>query len=130
VRTVADNVLVTAIELLPPANKRPGPDGADAYEKKRQELFKSTAHLLEIDLLRGGQRPRLIGKLPPAPYYVFLSRVQRRPDVSTWPISLREPIPVVPVPLSAPDPDVPLDLGAALRQIYHNARYDRATSKL
>jgi len=124
VRTVADNVLVTAIELLSPANKRPGPDGADAYEKKRQELFKSTAHLLEIDLLRGGQRPRLIGKLPPAPYFVFLSRVQRRPDVFTWPISLREPIPVVPVPLRAPDPDVPLDLGAALRQIYHNARYD------
>jgi len=124
VRTVADNVLVTAIELLSPANKRPGQAGADAYEKKRQELFKSSAHLLEIDLLRAGQRPRLSRPLPNAPYFVFLSRVQRRPEVATWPLSLRAAIPVVPVPLRAPDPDVPLDLTAAIRQIYRNARYD------
>lgn len=124
VRTVADNVLVTAIELLSPANKRPGENGADAYEKKRKELFKSSAHLLEIDLLRAGQRPRLITPLPGAPYFVFLSRVQRRPDVDIWPLSLRAPIPPLPVPLRRPDPDARLDLTAALRQIYRNARYD------
>jgi hypothetical protein len=59
IRTVRDQVLVTAIELLSPANKRPGLDGADAYEKKRQELFSSMAHLLEIDLLRAGTRPQV-----------------------------------------------------------------------
>ncbi len=39
VRTVGDETLVTAIELLSPANKRPSADGADAYEKKRQRVL-------------------------------------------------------------------------------------------
>ncbi len=70
IRAVNDETLVTAIELLSPVNKRPGADGADAYEKKRQELFQSGVHLLEIDLLRGGRRPQLAPStvLPAAPY--------------------------------------------------------------
>lgn len=125
IRATEGDTLITAIELLPPANKRPGVDGADAYEKKRQELFQSAAHLLEIDLLRGGQRPRHIQPLPDNPYFIFLSRANNRPFIDVWPLSLREPIPRVPVPLRAPDPDVPLDLTCAIRQIYANARYER-----
>lgn len=125
IRTMGGDTLVTSIELLSPANKRPCAEGADAYEKKRRELFDSTAHLLEIDLLRAGQRPRLTRPLPPQPYFVFLSRSYNRPMVDVWPASLREPLPVVPVPLTYPDPDVPLDLTRALRQIYANARYER-----
>ncbi|MBX0326092.1 DUF4058 family protein [Oscillochloris sp. ZM17-4] len=124
IRVIDDETLVTAIELLSPANKRPGPEGADAYERKRQELFRSEAHLLEIDLLRGGQRPRLSQPLPANPYFVLLSRAYNRPYVEIWPLALREPIAPVPVPLSPPDPDIPLDLGVALRQIYASARYD------
>ncbi len=124
VRTVKDATLVTAIELLSPANKRPGADGADAYEKKRQELYLSSAHLLEIDLLRGGQRPRLAEPLPDYPYFVLLSRAERRPTIEIWPIGLQAPLPVLPVPLLPPDPDVALNLGAVLQQVYRNARYD------
>jgi hypothetical protein len=123
-RTVGDETLVTAIEVLSPANKRPGVDGADGYEKKRQELFRSEAHLLEIDLLRAGRRPRLTKALPDAPYFIFLSRAERRPHIEIWPLSLRAAIPLVPVPLRYPDHDVPLDLGKVLHQIYTNARYD------
>jgi hypothetical protein len=123
-RTVGDETLVTAIEVLSPANKRPGVDGADAYEKKRQELFRSEAHLLEIDLLRAGQRPRLTKALPNAPYFIFLSRAERRPSIEIWPLSLQAAIPLVPVPLRYPDPDIPLDLSKVLHQIYTNARYD------
>jgi hypothetical protein len=124
IRTVRDHVLVTAIELLSPANKRPGADGADAYEKKRQEIFRSTAHLLEIDLLRNGKRPPVARPLPEAPYFLFLSRVQRRPYIEIWPLLLREPIKPVPIPLRHPDPAVPLDLGAAIHETYQRARYD------
>lgn len=124
IRVIDDETLVTAIELLSPANKRPGADGADAYERKRQEIFRSDAHLLELDLLSGGQRPRLVQPLPAAPYFIFLSRANNRPYIEVWPLSLRTPIDAVPVPLHAPDPDVLLDLGAALRQIYGSARYD------
>ncbi len=49
IRTVGNEALVTAIELLSPVNKRPGVDGVDAYEQKRQELFRSEAHLLELE---------------------------------------------------------------------------------
>lgn len=125
VRTVGDEVLVTAIELLSPVNKRPGAEGADAYEKKRQELFRSEAHLLEIDLLRAGRRPQTARPLPDNPYFILLSRAERRPRLEVWPLSLRLPIPRVPVPLRRPDPDVALDLTAALRQIYASARYER-----
>jgi hypothetical protein len=125
IRTVDDEALVTAIELLSPANKRPGQEGADAYERKRQEIFRSDAHLLEIDLLRGGRRPQLTTPLPNAPYFIFLSRAERRPYIAIWPLSLREPILPVPVPLRHPDPDVPLDLAEALRRVYASARYER-----
>jgi hypothetical protein len=125
IRTVDDEALVTAIELLSPANKRPGAEGADAYEHERREFFRSEAHLLEIDLLRGGRRPRLATPLPDNPYFIFLSRAERRPHVEIWPLRLSEPIPVVPVPLLRPDPDVPLDLTATLRHVYRNARYER-----
>lgn len=124
IRTVRDHILVTAIELLSPANKRPGVDGADAYEKKRQEIFASTAHLMEIDLLRAGRRPRVARPLPDAPYFIFLSRMQRRPYIEIWPLSLREPIKLVPIPLRHPDPAIPFDLGAAIHDAYRRARYD------
>jgi hypothetical protein len=126
IRALGDDTLVTALELLSPANKRPGLDGADTYEKKRQEMFRSGAHFLEIDLLRGGQRPRLAqpAPLPDAPYFVFLSRTERWPEIAIWPCALRSPLPTVPVPLRAPDPDVPLNLTEMVQQVYHNARYD------
>jgi hypothetical protein len=124
IRGVGSGELVTAIELLSPANKRPSAEGADAYEKKRQEVFKSTAHLLEIDLLRGGQRPQLAHPLPAYPYFILLSRVERRPDVEIWALALQTAIPAIPVPLRAPDPPVALDLTLALREIYQTARYD------
>jgi hypothetical protein len=125
IRTVEDEALVTAIELLSPVNKRPGAEGADAYERKRQEIFRSEAHLLEIDLLRAGRRPQLLTPLPEAPYFVFLSRAERRPQIEIWPLTLHEPISPVPVPLRRPDPDVVLDLTQAIRRVYTSARYER-----
>jgi hypothetical protein len=131
IRSVEGETLVTAVELLSPANKRLGlgegarGQGAAAYNRKRQELFQTSAHLLEIDLLRNGIRPRLIHPLPEAAYFVFLSRAEHRPDVDVWPVQLRDPLPVVPVPLRRPDPDVALDINAALAQIHESAAYER-----
>ncbi len=81
VRVIEDESLVTVIELLSPAHKRSGADDAAAYEQKHQELFRSKAHLLELDLLRGGQRPRLLQPLPADPYFIFLSRANNRPSI-------------------------------------------------
>jgi hypothetical protein len=125
IRTVDDQALVTAVGLLSPVNKRPGVDGADAYERKRQEVFRSEAHRLEIDLLRGGRRPQLLTPLPDASYFIFLSRAERRPQIEIWPLALRESIRPVPVPLRRPDPDIALDVGRAIHHIYTSAQYER-----
>lgn len=111
IRDQAQRALVTVIEFLSPANKKA--PGRKKYQRKRQRILRSSAHLLEIDLLHLGRRIPVDGPLPATPYFVFLSRLQRRPTVQIWPIRLDEPLPRVPVPLAGADPDVTLDLQAA-----------------
>jgi hypothetical protein len=124
VRTTDAEQLVTLIEILSPANKRPGHDAYLEYQRKRRELLRSPVHLMEIDLLRGGSRPPLEEPVPPASYYVVLSRAPRRPRVEVWPIQLRDRLPVLPVPLLEPDADAPLDLGAAVASVYERGAYE------
>ncbi|MFQ5874842.1 MAG: DUF4058 family protein [Dehalococcoidia bacterium] len=123
IRDVAQRRLVTIIEILSPVNKHG--EAVRDYAERRMELLQTRIHLLEMDLLRQGTRIHLLGEPPPAPYYVYLSRVQRRPFTQIWPIALREPLPTVPVPLLPPDPDVPLDLQAAVQACFDLVGYER-----
>jgi hypothetical protein len=123
IRDVAERRLVTVIEILSPANKYG--DGAREYLDRRTDLLRTETHLLELDLLRQGARIPLVGEPPPAPYYVYLGRWQRRPFTQVWPVALRERLPVVPVPLLPPDPDVPLDLQAAVAACFDLVGYER-----
>src|SRR5262249_61985845 len=95
------------------------------YRRKRRELLRSETHLMEIDLLRGGERPQLKRPVPTAPYYVNLYRATRRPYVEVWPIQLWEKLPMMPVPLLDPDPDAALDLGAVVAAVYERGAYAR-----
>jgi hypothetical protein len=117
--------VVTVMELLSPINKTPGEDGLDAYLEKRAELLASGCHLIEFDLLRGGERLPMAGRLPKGDYYVYVGRVGRRPrgQIMAWP--LRAPLPTVPVPLLPGDPEVPLDLQAVFRAAYEPSLYDQ-----
>lgn len=117
--------LVTSVAILSPANKRPSHEAYHDYRRKRRALLRSETHLLELDLLRGGERPRLERPVPPAPYYVTLSRVNRRPYVDVWPIQLWAKLPVLPVPLRDPDPDATLDLPAVVAAVYERGAYAR-----
>ncbi len=123
VRDAADRRLVTAIEILSPVNKQGA--GWREYHEKRQALLNTHTHLLELDLLRGGERIELLGEWLPAPYYIFLSRWQRRPITEAYPIALRQPLPSVPVPLLPPDADVMLDVQAAVDACFKLVRYER-----
>jgi hypothetical protein len=125
IRTTDTQQLITVIEILSPVNKRPGHEAYLDYRRKRRDLLRSSAHLMEIDLLRGGERPPLERPVPIAPYYVVLSRADRRPTVHVWPIALQDKLPVLPVPLLEPDPDVPLDLGATVASVYERGAYGR-----
>lgn len=122
IRDTAERTLVTAIEILSPTNKRG--QGRVEYLAKRDGILLSTAHLLEIDLLRQGQRVPMREPLPPAPYFVFLSRGRERPFTEVWPIDQRESLPTVPVPLLPDDDDMPLDLQLVFTSVYDLLNYD------
>jgi hypothetical protein len=124
IRDVEERELVTAIEVLSPVNKRG--EGYKEYLGKRERILYSAVHLLEIDLLRAGRRVPMQEPLPDAPYFIFLSRAEKRPLTEVWPIQLPERLPVVPVPLLNGDPDVALDLQQALDTIYDETGYDLA----
>jgi hypothetical protein len=113
--------VVTVIELLCPANKG---RYHEQYLLKRRMVLTSSAELVEVDLLRGGQPMPTPGR-PECDYSVLVSRAAERPRTEFWPISLRESLPVVPIPLRAPDPDVTLNLQALLHKVYDTGHYAR-----
>jgi hypothetical protein len=122
IRDTRQRQLVTAIEILSPTNKRG--EGRREYILKRQRLLLSSSHLMEIDLLRTGERVPMQQPLPEAPYFVLLSRAEDRPFMEVWPIALADSLPTVPVPLLPHDPDVHLDLQAAFTAAYDLPGYD------
>jgi hypothetical protein len=122
IRDRQNRQLITAIELLSPSNKRPGGD-RDQYLAKQTELLSSTANLVEIDLLRGGPRMPWLD-MPPCDYCAVVSRVEERPRAGTWPIHLRQRLPVIPIPLRSDDQDVKLDLQEILNRVYDAAGYE------
>lgn len=124
IRSAGVETLITAIEILSPVNKQLSHDAYWDYQRKRRELLHSSAHLMEIDLLRGGMRPALDQPAHAAPYYITLSRAEERPRIAIWPIQLNSRLPVLPVPLAKPDPDVPLNLGEIVKAVYERGGYD------
>jgi hypothetical protein len=118
--------VVTVLELLSATNKTLGAD-RDGYLRKRNLLLEVPTHLVEIDLRRGGERPRP-PQLPACDYYVLVSRAQDRPRLGMWPIGLRQRLPQVPIPLAAPDPDVLLDLQELLHR--QERRWERCCQSL
>jgi hypothetical protein len=125
IRNADDNELVTAIEVLSPANKHGR--GRKEYLRKRSKYLLSAAHLIEIDLLRAGQRPPMVGRLPATRYFVFVSRAWKRPVCDVYPVALASRLPVIDVPLVGRNETVQLDLQAALDCV-HDTYLSRALS--
>ena len=124
IRDAAHRELITAIEILSPTNNRG--EGREEYLARRGRYLLSTAHLIEIDLLRQGHRVPMQQPLPPVEYFVLISKAAERPILDIWPIRLSDRLPMVHVPLAPPDAAVPLDLQAAFTNIYDLLGYDLA----
>ena len=58
VKEAATQKVVTVIEILSPSNKRGL--GREKYLAKRQKILASQTHLIEIDLLREGDRKSVV----------------------------------------------------------------------
>jgi len=127
--------VVTVIEILSPSNKQAGED-RDRYLQKRKEILQSKTTLIEIDLLRSGDRPWLDAgakavlarQEPPAEYVVVVDRAWRREPqycLKVIPASLKRPLPVIAVPLREGEPECTLDLQYAFQQTYDRGPYRR-----
>jgi hypothetical protein len=121
-----DQRLVTSIELLSPANKRSRSKGRNLYLRKRQSLMLGDVNLIEIDLLRGGERMPMLDKWPSCPYTVLVARAASEGKCRVWPLHLLKRLPIIPVPLIKPDPDLEIDLGPMIAAIYKRSRYSRS----
>ena len=115
--------IVTVIELLSPTNKRKGTDGRQQYTEKSSALLKTKTHLVELDLLRNGERT-LVSEPPGGDYFAMISRAERRPLVEIYGWRLLNRLPVIPIPLAGSDPDVKLDLQQVFTLVYDRAGYD------
>jgi hypothetical protein len=119
--------VVTVLEVLSAANKRPGA-GQDLYLKKHGELLGGQVSLVEIDLLRAGQwvlsvEPRRIPRAHRTPYRVVVRRGWMPLQAELYAVPLPERLPAVRVPLRETDADVPLDLQVLLDRCYDNGGY-------
>jgi len=124
IREVATGAVITAIEILSPKNKRAG-EGRQAYERKRNQVLASLTHLVEIDLLRGGQPLPILGTAQ-SDYRILISRSDRRPSAQLYAFNVQQPIPPFLIPLTPGDEEPLLDLQHILGKVYERGRYHLA----
>jgi hypothetical protein len=117
--------VVTVLELLGPSNKETGAD-RDAYLAKRNEYLATGTNLVEIDLLRAGQRPPTEEPASIASdYLILVSPASDFPRAGLWTFSVRDPLPLVTVPLGRGEEPVKIDLKRCLDRTYDESPYHR-----
>lgn len=116
---------VTSIELLSPSNKQAGALARERYLEKRASALHGGLHWVEIDLLRGGQRPPIPVQVPAdSDYLAYVAQATPmgwEHSVYAW--QLREPLPRLPIPLLGSDRAV-LDLAACFNEAYDRIAAD------
>jgi len=125
IRSMPDAELVTAVELLSPANKEAGA-GRQKYVDKQTDVLEAGRNLVEIDLLRSGLhtvavREEAITHLPSYDYLLCVYRSARPLGFWVKPWTIRARLPVLPIPLSAGDSELRIEL-----QPLFDLAYDRA----
>ena len=121
IREVGSDRVITVIGVLSPKNKRPG-QGRTSYENKRLKILSSLTHLVEIDLLRGGEPMAVIGSSKNGTYSILISRSEQRPSADLYSFGLQEAIPSFALPLDSEEQLV-IPLQEIFTQVYDQARY-------
>ena len=125
IEPAAGNRIVTAIEVLSPDNKTPGP-GRDSSLKKRAELWQGGAHLVEIDLLRDGERVLRVSaeQVQERSAWCYVVAVSRRPSRhELYFFGMEDRLPRIAIPLAHGDPDVVLDLQPVFARCWEAGPY-------
>ena len=131
IRTVDDERLVTAVEVVCPANKRVGESGWASYQQKQDEFRRSQVNLVEIDLLRGGPHTtavplaRLRAVAPNCDYHISVMVAGSPRHDFIAPIKLADRLPHVPIPLDSGIEPVTIDLQAVFDRCYDEGGFAR-----
>ncbi len=115
--------VVTVLEILSPGNKRPGSVGYHEYLTKRDALLASATSLVEVDLLRAGERPPLGEAAPESDYRLLVHRGWRPGVADLYAFGLRDAIPIIPIPLRQGEDEPLLDINSLLHTLYDQAVY-------
>ncbi len=125
IRSERPRKLVTVLEILSPTNKHPGQGkGREQYLQKRANVLWSMANLVELDLLRWGERLPTDPPLRRDGHYAFVTRDKEPSAVEAYGWGFRQPLPTIPVPLAAGDDDASLPLQELFTTVYDRAGYD------
>jgi hypothetical protein len=124
----ASGTVITAVEFLSPSNKVAG-KGQQLYLERQKQLRDGGVNLVEIDLVRTGERVTMITpeQLSPSnqtPYYAIVSRASDPEWAEVYPISLREQLPSISIPLRKSDADVTLSLQSLIEKAYEFGGYE------
>ena len=123
VRRADNRQVVAVIELLSPGNK--DGYGRREYLAKRAAVLSSPAHLVEIDLLRGGQRMPVVGAAPDACYRILVANARRAaPVADLYPFGIRQAVPDFVLPLAQADEGIAVNLNGVVKQVYADGSYD------
>jgi Protein of unknown function (DUF4058) len=119
--------VITSIEVLSPANKHAG-EGQRLFLQKRDDMKRAGVNIVEIDLLRGGDRVLMVPveQIPPShrtDYQVCVWCASQPGSVLVYKASLRERLPIMMIPLRPTDPEALLDIQAVLDLCYRNGGY-------
>lgn len=121
--TTVEGDVLTVLELLSPSNKQSGSD-RDQYLAKRNTYLGSKVNLVEIDLLRVGERLPTGRPAPPTTdYYVQIRDGQNRNVSAIWAFGVRDPMPTIPVPITVGVEPVVLSLRSVLDRVYEDGRF-------
>jgi hypothetical protein len=118
--------LITVIEVLSPKNK--SEEGQAAYRRRQRNYVSAGVNLVEIDLLRKGERALSVplSEIPDrawTPYMVCIFRASEPDQREIYPLRLREKLPAIRVPLRASDKDAVLELQPLIDQAFERGRY-------
>jgi hypothetical protein len=127
IHDVAGRRLLTTIEFVSPANKKPG-EGRRQYLQKQGELHTARVSLVEIDLTRSGEPYLLaheagLSRDRDGIFSVSVFRGFEPERLVAYPIPMLAALPDIPVPTRPSDPEVALPLQACLDRAYANGRY-------
>ena len=129
IRDADGDEVITVIEFLSPANKMSG-EGMRQYRQKQAQVLQSNASLVEIDLIRSGQRVFAVDEEAiPAEWrrgaLACVSRAQRKENPEVFAFPLRSRLLALPIPLRPKESPVLLDLQAIFDECYQKGRYAR-----